>query len=173
MRGRGIILTAALVVAVGSGIGVAFAVGEGPIHLRTEGANYFEANAFIQSTLRFNPGNLEVESGDTIRFEHRDATLEPHTLTLVKQGDLPTSVDEVFACTVCEEALEGHFGQGIDPRLEDDDDDEFGLDGPGDSLLILEPGGEITSPVTAPVGTTMYFLCAIHPWMQGRIKVTG
>jgi hypothetical protein len=27
------------------------------------------------------------------------------------------------------------------------------------------------SPVSAPAGTTLYFLDAIHPWMQGRIRV--
>ncbi|MGI8421234.1 MAG: cupredoxin domain-containing protein [Gaiellaceae bacterium] len=27
------------------------------------------------------------------------------------------------------------------------------------------------SPVSAPAGTTLYFLCAVHPWMQGKIIV--
>jgi hypothetical protein len=44
---------------------------------------------------------------------------------------------------------------------------------PGDSLLF---GGELDSQsisarVTAPAGTTLYYLCALHPWMQGSIKV--
>jgi hypothetical protein len=26
-------------------------------------------------------------------------------------------------------------------------------------------------PVTAASGTTIYFMCAIHPWMQGHIEV--
>jgi len=25
--------------------------------------------------------------------------------------------------------------------------------------------------VTAKPGTTLYFLCAVHPWMQGKIVV--
>jgi hypothetical protein len=25
--------------------------------------------------------------------------------------------------------------------------------------------------VTAKAGTTLYFMCAVHPWMQGKVKV--
>jgi plastocyanin len=28
-----------------------------------------------------------------------------------------------------------------------------------------------TVKVTAKPGTTLYFLCAVHPWMQGKIVV--
>jgi len=27
--------------------------------------------------------------------------------------------------------------------------------------------------VTAPAGTTLFYICAIHPWMQGIINVTS
>jgi len=40
----------------------------------------------------------------------------------------------------------------------------------GDSLLML-PGHSISSVITAPPGTTLYYLCAIHPWMDGSITV--
>jgi hypothetical protein len=48
-----------------------------------------------------------------------------------------------------------------------------GLDRVGDSVAIQEPGPHksITIKVTAPAGTTLYFLCAVHPWMQGKIEV--
>jgi hypothetical protein len=26
--------------------------------------------------------------------------------------------------------------------------------------------------VTAPAGTTLYFMCAVHPWMQAKLVVT-
>jgi hypothetical protein len=74
------------------------------------------------------------------------------------------------ACGACNEALEAHFGNGLVRRVEDDADGEFGLDGPGDSLFFA-PGGKISATVTAPAGTRLRFVCAIHPWMQGRIKV--
>jgi hypothetical protein len=178
MQRRGIVLmiVMALIVTVGAGIAAAARAGSGKI-IRTEGANYFEANAFIQSTLRFSPDLRIVLAGGSVRLQHRDMTFEPHTLTVVNQDDLPTSVEEVFACQepgqVCGDALEGHFGEGIKERLEDDDDGEFGLDGPGDSILVLDPGGSIDSAVTAPAGTRLFFLCAIHPWMQAEIKVSS
>ena len=37
-------------------------------------------------------------------------------------------------------------------------------------MLIFE-GQEIGANVTAASGTTLHFLCAIHPWMQGRLVV--
>ena len=30
---------------------------------------------------------------------------------------------------------------------------------------------QISIKVTAKPGTTLYFLCAVHPWMQGKIVV--
>jgi hypothetical protein len=42
----------------------------------------------------------------------------------------------------------------------------------GDSWFSGEkPGGTVEQVVTAKAGTTLYFMCAIHPWMQGSIKV--
>jgi hypothetical protein len=49
-----------------------------------------------------------------------------------------------------------------------------GLDARGDSLLFGGPFDQaVEAQVTAPAGTTLYYLCVIHPWMQGSIKVRG
>jgi hypothetical protein len=45
-----------------------------------------------------------------------------------------------------------------------------GLDQPGDSLLFF-PGESISAEVSAAAGTTLSYLCAIHPWMIGSITV--
>ena len=43
----------------------------------------------------------------------------------------------------------------------------------GDSWFSGDrPGRSITQEVTANPGT-LYFVCAIHPWMQGRIDVVA
>jgi plastocyanin len=48
-----------------------------------------------------------------------------------------------------------------------------GLDRDGDSLLIApRRGASASAVVSAPAGTTLYYVCTIHPWMQGTIKVT-
>jgi hypothetical protein len=40
----------------------------------------------------------------------------------------------------------------------------------GDSIII-EHGQPVTVTITAPPGTNLYYLCAIHPWMQGVLQV--
>jgi len=45
-----------------------------------------------------------------------------------------------------------------------------GLDQPGDSLLILD-GQTIGATISASAGTNLFYLCAIHPWMQGQLRV--
>ncbi len=42
---------------------------------------------------------------------------------------------------------------------------------PGDSWLSTSRGESFSQQVTANGGTTLYFMCAIHPWLQGRIEV--
>jgi plastocyanin len=162
----------ALIAVLGAGVAVARV--QDRTNVRTVGADTFEANALIMSTLRFEPGTLTVASGDTIRFIHDDETFQPHTVSFVLKGNLPTNADEVFACQapgeVCDDFLVGHFGGGAN-RLEDDDDGEFGIDAQGDSLLLLGPGSALSAEVTAPNGTNLYYLCAVHPWMQGKIRV--
>jgi hypothetical protein len=52
-----------------------------------------------------------------------------------------------------------------------------GFDSPGDSVAIIEAKGapaghkSVTVPVSAAPGTTLYFMCGLHPWMQGKIVV--
>ncbi len=45
----------------------------------------------------------------------------------------------------------------------------------GDSWFTGETKAatHVTQVVSAKVGTTLYFMCAIHPWMQGSIKVVA
>ena len=48
-----------------------------------------------------------------------------------------------------------------------------GFGTPGDSIVIGPKGhgGQATFKVTARPGTTLSFICIIHPWMQGRFLV--
>ena len=136
--------------------------------IKTGGGEMFVANALVQSTLKFIPGPARVASGGTLTWVSADRTGEPHTISIVDQGDLPTSIEEVFECSVCQEIFEGHFaGGGFNPVV------DVGLPGLDTRLdsLFLEPGGQVSAEVSAPSGTTLYYLCAIHPWMQGSISV--
>jgi hypothetical protein len=57
------------------------------------------------------------------------------------------------------------------------------LDSAGDSLVVAEMGAAypntfgtfipdtISAVITAPEGTVLEYVCAIHPWMNGEIQV--
>ena len=136
------------------------------------GGEQFVPNVKIMATLRFTPGPLTVARGDTVTWTN--STDEPHTITVLDADDIPTDVGEVFGCTApggpCEPALIGH---GTNPPtfvLGGGADGAAGLDGVGDSLLVF-PDELISAHVTAPAGTTLHYLCVIHPWIVGSLNV--
>lgn len=132
--------------------------------VRTTGDERVVLNAMVQATLRFTPGMIKVDSDEEVTWTHDDATTAPHTVTIV--ADPPgASLEEIFACAECGAALAAHGALG--PVV---DVGEPGLDQPGDSLLFFEDQS-VTAAVTAPSGTTLQYVCAIHPWMQGTIEV--
>ena len=46
------------------------------------------------------------------------------------------------------------------------------MDRPGDSAFVAPiQHANVTLKVTAKPGTTLYFMCAIHPWMQAKLIV--
>ena len=130
----------------------------------------------------FSPGTIEVKSGQTLTFEYEKKTMEPHTLTIVKQGDLPKTGAQVENCSACQKLATGHLKN---PKAEPGPSNPIvhwtlnkgkpGLDRVGDSIAIdstAKPAHTKNSiKVTAKAGTTLYFLCAVHPWMQGKIVV--
>lgn len=136
--------------------------------VRVLGTQTFEANTLIQATFRFSPERLFPHSGEGVRWIDQDKVEEPHTITVVRRSQLPTSIPEVFGCEVCNDALAAHFSSDP-PRVRVNVGDP-GLDQPGDSLLLL-PDGSIGAQVSADPGTNLYYLCAIHSWMQGKLTV--
>ena len=155
-------------------LGMAGSVSAGPNRtVRMAGGEQFVPNAMIQATLRFLPGPISVASGDTVTWAN--TTAEPHTVTFVDASAVPATIDEVFNCgapgTPCGDAIAAHTA--TDPPtlvVGGGADGTAGLDGAGDSLLVF-PGAQLSARVTAPSGTTLHYLCAIHPWMIGSITV--
>jgi plastocyanin len=139
-----------------------------PNRVKLVGEETFEANALIQSTFRFSPERLFPHTGDRVHWVDRDQADQPHTVTIVKPRQLPSSADEAFTCGPCNKAIDAHFSGGP-PKLRVNFG-EPGLDRAGDSLLIL-PDERISANVSAPAGTKLYYVCAIHPWMQGKLVV--
>ena len=161
---------ALLMVAMSASTGSA---GNGTV--RTQGGEQFVPNAKIQSTLKFTPGRITINSGETLTLEKSDSTAEPHTLSIVNKDEVPADIDAVFGCgepgTVCDDVFSAFGGEPSGPTFVDAAGTGTGIDGRLDSLFVAAPGDSISAPVTAPSGSTLYFICAIHAWMQGEIDV--
>lgn len=134
--------------------------------VRTTGDERVVLNAMVQATLRFTPGMIRVDSGDSVTWTHDDFTTAPHTVTIVANPP-GANLEEIFTCAECAAALAAHSAGGFNPVVEAG---APGLDAPGDSMFFFDDQS-VSAPVTAPSGTTLAYLCAIHPWMQGTIEV--
>lgn len=110
----------------------------------------------------------------------------PHTFSLVTKGSLPKTRKAENSCftpkKICFSIAKWH---GFNPKTE-----KISINlvkaGPagwstmgdtsgkkGDSWFTGEKkkGTHVTQQVTAAAGTTIYFMCAVHPEMQGEVKV--
>jgi plastocyanin len=140
----------------------------------------------------FKQGRITVHQGDSVIW--RNATDEPHSISVVDKADLPSSVADMMSCSVCEQYGMAHAPSmdangPVPPFVASLDGFKVSaasparLDGLGDSIVVAEAGksypstlgGTITDTVsaaiTAPAGTTLTYFCALHPWMQGTIDV--
>lgn len=162
-------------IAIGSALVLATNVvvlARGQNEIRTTGDEKVVPNAMVQATIRFTPGMIKVANGEVVTWTYDDSSGAPHTATVVEEFPGAT-LGEIFGCGApgepCAEALAAHGALG--PVV---DVGAAGFNQPGDSLFFAaEPPAarSISATVTAPAGTTLQFLCAIHPWMQGKIVV--
>jgi len=171
-------LGAALLALAGSALG-AGGKGKGPAKAKIviKGSETFKRNAYIKDSVHFVAGTLAIRSGGTVTLTNR--TDEPHTFSIVKSSQLPRTVKQIQECGVCREIAKSHGVNPEGPPLEGPPPITLvnvgpeGFNQPGDSIAINPKGhgGPVTFKITAPAGTTLNFMCAIHPWMQGRILV--
>jgi plastocyanin len=137
-------------------------------------------NRYIRDEMRFDRDVYTVASGGTVEFVMTAAKEGPHALTVVAAKDLPKTAEQAFNCRVCHELARAH---GADPNSDAPPEFKFlenragqntapKLDRPGDSgFLPARNGNKITFKVTAPKGTTLTFMCLVHPWMQAKLVV--
>lgn len=138
------------------------------------------ANRYVRDEMRFDRDVYTVASGGTVEFVMTAAQEGPHTLTVVAAKDLPKTAEQAFNCRVCHELARAH---GADPNTNAPPKFKFlengvgqnvapKLDRPGDSgFLPARNGSKIAFKVTAPKGTTLTFMCLVHPWMQAKLVV--
>ncbi len=106
--------------------------------------------------------------------------IRPHTFSVVKKSQLPRSVRQIENCTICNTLAAEHQANptsNAPPKflfVENGvgTDTPPNVDRPGDSAFIAPTqNAKVTLKVTAKPGTTLYFICAVHPWMQGKLIV--
>ncbi len=129
-----------------------------------------------------------VGYGDQLEIENETNPHQvgPHTFSLVTKGSIPKTPNARKNCFtpkhICLAIAKWH---GFNPKTEkiSINPAKAGPEGwstmgnatgkKGDSWFTGEkPGGSITQQVTAAPGTTLYFQCAVHPWMHGQVTVT-
>jgi plastocyanin len=176
-------LTAALLALAASCTGSALASNHATgavVKVTDEGTSYV-VNKSEKDTMYFTPATVSVKSGEMLTFEYGGKPQdEPHTITIVSEKDLPKTPAQIDNCQICLELASGHLANPKAPPGPTNDIAHWvlnkgpaGLDEPGDSIAIEGAKHKSMSiEVTAPPGTTLYFLCAVHPWMQAKLKVT-
>jgi plastocyanin len=143
--------------------------------------------ALTKGKLSFD-GPESVTVGDQLQVINKTNPKQvgPHTFSLVTKGSLPKTRKAQKSCfspkKICLAIAKWH---GFNPKTEkittplvktgpagwSTMGDATGKK--GDSWFTGEKksGTSVTQQVTAEAGTTLYFICAVHPEMQGQVKV--
>lgn len=163
------------------GAGTASAAPRARVTVKSVTSFRFKPNRYIQDGLRWNRDVYAVKSGGTVHVVNGDGSEGPHTFTVLAKKDVPKTLRTLFNCRVCNQLTRAH---GADPNTEAPPRFNFlengvgqdtppDLDRPGDSGVTGEgrKGESIDFHVTARAGTTLYFICLIHPWMQAKLQV--
>jgi plastocyanin len=177
---RRVLVTALLGVALATVAGSALAAG-GKVPAKAKvvikGGESIVANVYLKSTFHFEPGTVPIRSGGTVTLTN--LAKDGHTLSIVKQSQVPRTFKQVENCSACEAILKSHGITPEGPPLHGPppilvaNAGAVGFDAPGDSVIIGPKGrsGPVTFKVTARPGTILRFICAFHPWMSGRFLV--
>ena len=175
---------AGLCLAVGvSGVAVAANTSAVPksITIKQKAGIDIKPNRYLQDKLRWDKDLYKVKSGGTITVVNTQANEGPHTFSVVKEKDMPRTGKAVENCKICNKLGQAH---GADPNSDAPPKFQFlengvgqdtppNVDKPGDSGLTGagKKGEKISLKVTAKKGSTLYFMCIIHPWMQSKVEV--
>lgn len=134
-------------------------------------------------------GPESVTVGDQLEISNKTNPKQvgPHTFSLVTKSSLPKTPKARKNCfTPKHICLAVAIWHGFNPKTEQITKNPAKA-GPagwstagnatnkkGDSWFSGEKkGGHFSQEVTAEAGSTLYYLCAVHPWMQGQVKVVA
>lgn len=134
-------------------------------------------------------GPESVTVGDQLEIVNKTNPKQvgPHTFSLVTKGSLPKTPKARKGCFAPKKiCLAIAMWHGFNPKTEQITKNPAKA-GPagwstagnatgkkGDSWFSGEKkGGHFSQEVTAEAGTTLYYMCAVHPWMQGKVNVVA
>ena len=141
----------------------------------------------LQGKRLFFDGPATVAKGEKLRIVNDTSVrrVGPHTFSLAKKSVLPDTPRELRRCftpgKVCMDIATAHrfnpktdkIGRPVVNAGARGWNRSFTRDRTGDSWYTETKGETHTRRVTASAGSTLRFLCAIHPDMQGKIKVVA
>jgi hypothetical protein len=129
-------------------------------------------------------GPATVHEGEKLKVINTTmpSMVGPHTFSLVTKGSLPKTAKQRKECFTPGKICMGiaHWYGLKGEELPKEPLVEAGAEGwdtmgtaakKGDSYFFSKKGQSIEQVVTAKAGTTLYFMCAVHAFMQGSIKV--
>ncbi len=175
-------LSAKLATAIAVGVVASIAVAPGSATGATSANTVFMK--ISKGKLVFS-GPKTIVAGEelTVRNKTNPKQVGPHTFSLVTKGSLPKTPNARKNCFtpkhICMAIAKWHGVKGNGPVKINPV--EAGLEGwdmlgsvseTGDSWFTGNKAGtSLTQKVSATAGTRLYFLCAIHPEMQGSVEV--
>jgi hypothetical protein len=129
-------------------------------------------------------GPKTVHEGEILKVvnDTMPSMVGPHTFSLVTKGSLPKTPAARKSCftpgKICMGIAKWYGLKGEeDPKQPLVDSGKEGWDTmgtatkKGDSYFFAKKGEAIEMIVDAKAGTTLYYMCAVHAFMQGSIKV--
>ena len=128
----------------------------------------------MQDAQHWDADSYTVKSGATVTLRDKSTENQPHTLSLVKK--LPKTPAQIMGCDACGPLMAAHEANmetgEVGKALVEAGADGFDTGGDktaaGDSIY-LPPKGKVTlQGRPPPKGTTLNFICAVHPWMLGH-----
>jgi hypothetical protein len=172
-------IVAAVAVLVAGALAVPAIAGTPPrnVQLKAIGGVSMIPNRSITDGMHFNRDIFTIQRGGRVTLI--DRTEQPHSWSAVRARQVPRTVRGVDACFgkgPCDELAVAHgainpdTGEEQEPTTPLVNRGREGFNRPGDSVLI-PPGGRTSVKITADAGTTLNMICAIHPWMQNKVKV--
>lgn len=132
-------------------------------------------------------GPESVTVGDQLEIvnDTNPKQVGPHTFSLVTKGSLPKTPKARKNCfTPKHICLSVAIWHGFNPKTEQITKNPAKA-GPagwstagstskkGDSWFTEKKAETFSQEVTAEAGSTLYYLCAVHPWMQGKVNVVA